>query len=58
MQREEIMQRNWVSYLRWWKSEGSDSSKPPTEADFWAWYASTVLDVAPRTGPNVQDIAE
>jgi hypothetical protein len=44
MDKDEIMQRSWFVYLRYWKQEINDVSKPPTESGFWVWYAMNKLD--------------
>lgn len=42
--RQEIMDKFWVNYLRYWKTEIRDMERPPTKGDFWAWYAFRMLD--------------
>ena len=50
--RSEIIDKFWINYLRYWKSEVRDMAKPPTKDDFWAWYAFRILDQEHHPGAD------
>jgi hypothetical protein len=54
--KEDITQKYWVEYLRYWKKEVRDLSNPPTEDAFWSWYAFRKLDLEhnPETDPDLK----
>lgn len=42
--KNDILQDNWLAYLRWWNEDVKDESKPPTEERFWVWYCQAIID--------------
>jgi len=42
--KDQIMQNNWVAYLRYWLQNIKDTSNPPTEEGFWLWYCMVFLE--------------
>lgn len=36
--KDDILQKNWLNYLKWWKLTIHDEEKEPTEDHFWVWY--------------------